>query len=255
MRIRAKRCRYAAELAEPGDRQAARATSPTALTRVQDVLGEHQDAVVADGWLAKTAPECSPAEAYALGMLAEIERGRERARPGRVRERVGRGARTASCGRGCDAAPRLVRAAGGVVTRPAPDGGVEVLVVHRPRYDDWSLPEGQGRARRVATRTPRVREVEEETGYRCTLGAELPTVRYLDRQGRQKQVRFWQMTVDAREPHWCAERRGRRAPLDFADGSRDTAQLRRRPPTRAQPRRSRCRADPPLTLARRGSLA
>jgi CHAD domain-containing protein len=45
-----------------------------ALARVQDVLGEHQDAVVADTWLAKTAPECSPPEAYALGMLAEIER-------------------------------------------------------------------------------------------------------------------------------------------------------------------------------------
>jgi CHAD domain-containing protein len=73
VRIRAKRCRYAAELAEPVIGKRARGLA-TALTRVQDVLGEQQDAVVADSWLAKTAPECSPAEAYALGMLAEIER-------------------------------------------------------------------------------------------------------------------------------------------------------------------------------------
>jgi hypothetical protein len=38
------------------------------------VLGEHQDAVIADSWLTKIAPGCNPAEAYALGMLAEIER-------------------------------------------------------------------------------------------------------------------------------------------------------------------------------------
>ena len=93
VRIRAKRCRYAAELVEPGDRPAARATSRARCARVQDVLGEHQDAVVADAWLAKAAPECSPAEAYALGMLAEIERGLAvRARAG-ARERVGRGPR------------------------------------------------------------------------------------------------------------------------------------------------------------------
>jgi CHAD domain-containing protein len=74
VRIRAKRCRYAAELASPVIGRPARNLAD-ALTRIQDVLGEHQDAVVADGWLSKSAPECSPAEAYALGMLAEIERG------------------------------------------------------------------------------------------------------------------------------------------------------------------------------------
>jgi CHAD domain-containing protein len=73
VRIRAKRCRYAAELAETVIGKPAHELA-TALTRVQDVLGEQQDAVVADSWLAKTAPECSPSEAYALGMLAEIER-------------------------------------------------------------------------------------------------------------------------------------------------------------------------------------
>ena len=74
VRIRAKRCRYASELASPVLGRPARNLA-AALTRVQDVLGEHQDAVVADGWLSKSAPECSSAEAYALGMLAEIERG------------------------------------------------------------------------------------------------------------------------------------------------------------------------------------
>jgi CHAD domain-containing protein len=74
VRIRAKRARYAAELATPVFGGPARRFAEQ-MAHVQDVLGEHQDAVVADRWLAKTAPECTPAEAYALGMLAEIERG------------------------------------------------------------------------------------------------------------------------------------------------------------------------------------
>ncbi len=74
VRIRAKRCRYASELSAPVVGRPARDFG-IALTRVQDVLGEHQDAVVAAAWLAKNAPECTAAEAYALGMLAEIERG------------------------------------------------------------------------------------------------------------------------------------------------------------------------------------
>jgi len=45
-----------------------------AMARIQDALGEHHDAVVGGAWLAKTAHECTPAEAYALGMLAEVER-------------------------------------------------------------------------------------------------------------------------------------------------------------------------------------
>jgi CHAD domain-containing protein len=74
VRIRAKRGRYAGEVAIPVIGRRARDFA-AAMAQVQDVLGEHQDAVVADAWLAKAAPECSPAEAYALGMLAEIERG------------------------------------------------------------------------------------------------------------------------------------------------------------------------------------
>jgi 8-oxo-dGTP diphosphatase len=91
-----------------------------------------------------------------------------------------------------------VRAAGGVITREG-DDGLEVLVVHRPRYDDWSLPKGKvdgGETDEAAA----VREVEEETGLVCELGEELPTVRYRDRNGRPKQVRFWRMHVIAQKP-------------------------------------------------------
>jgi 8-oxo-dGTP diphosphatase len=106
----------------------------------------------------------------------------------------------------------LVRAAGGLVTRPA-GAGVEVLVVHRPRYDDWSLPKGKADAGETDEEAAR-REVEEETGYVCALGDELTTVRYTDRRGRAKQVRYWHMTVEREaewepndevdERHWCS---------------------------------------------------
>jgi len=71
-RIRAKRARYATEAAIPVFGGRARALAK-AFESVQDVLGEHQDAVVARAWLVKTAGECPPDEAFAAGMLAEIE--------------------------------------------------------------------------------------------------------------------------------------------------------------------------------------
>ena len=87
-----------------------------------------------------------------------------------------------------------VQAAGGVVWRRTPASGIEVLLVHRPRYDDWSVPKGKldpGEDHPTAA----VREVEEETGLRCTLGPELLTTSYVDRKGRPKQVRYWAMTA------------------------------------------------------------
>jgi broad specificity phosphatase PhoE/8-oxo-dGTP pyrophosphatase MutT (NUDIX family) len=88
-----------------------------------------------------------------------------------------------------------VRAAGGVVLRSGADGtGPEVLVVHRPRYDDWSLPKGKldpGETWADAA----VREVHEETGVTARLGVELATTRYRDRAGRLKHVRWWTMPV------------------------------------------------------------
>jgi len=72
VRIRAKRCRYAAEACGPALGKAAKKFAK-AMADVQDVLGEHHDAVVSLAWLAKTAPECTSGQAYALGRLAEIE--------------------------------------------------------------------------------------------------------------------------------------------------------------------------------------
>jgi 8-oxo-dGTP diphosphatase len=84
-----------------------------------------------------------------------------------------------------------VKAAGGVVWRRGA-GGVEVVLVHRPRYDDWSLPKGKldpGESWEDAAR----REVLEEVGLACRLGPELPPVGYRDNKGRAKAVRYWLM--------------------------------------------------------------
>jgi 8-oxo-dGTP pyrophosphatase MutT (NUDIX family) len=86
-----------------------------------------------------------------------------------------------------------VRAAGGLVLRQGEDGESEILVVHRPAYDDWSFPKGKlepGETEEDAA----VREVEEETGLRCRLEHELATTRYRDGRGRRKTVRYWLMT-------------------------------------------------------------
>jgi CHAD domain-containing protein len=72
VRIRAKRCRYAAEAVEPAFGKPARKFA-LGIAAVQDNLGEHHDAVVATEWLTKTASECNTNEAYALGMLAQVE--------------------------------------------------------------------------------------------------------------------------------------------------------------------------------------
>jgi 8-oxo-dGTP pyrophosphatase MutT (NUDIX family) len=95
--------------------------------------------------------------------------------------------RTKDSGRG----QAEVEAAGGVVVREA-EGTLQVAVVHRSRYDDWSLPKGkliEGESAEEAA----LREVEEETGIRCELGEELAPAHYRDRKGRRKRVRWWRM--------------------------------------------------------------
>jgi 8-oxo-dGTP pyrophosphatase MutT (NUDIX family)/phosphohistidine phosphatase SixA len=94
---------------------------------------------------------------------------------------------------------QVIRAAGGVVWRHIESSGhdeaLEVAVIHRPRYDDWSIPKGKlasGESEIEAA----VREVMEETGFRVRLGRPLGQVRYLKRavQGqRPKVVRYWAM--------------------------------------------------------------
>jgi 8-oxo-dGTP diphosphatase len=91
-----------------------------------------------------------------------------------------------------------VSAAGGVVWRDG-GGGVEVLAVHRPRYDDWSLPKGK-LDRGESFEDAALREVEEETGIVARLGAELEPVRYRDDKGRGKLVRYWMMEVEEQGP-------------------------------------------------------
>jgi 8-oxo-dGTP pyrophosphatase MutT (NUDIX family) len=88
-----------------------------------------------------------------------------------------------------------VRAAGGLLQQVGADGVARVLVVHRPRYDDWSLPKGKVDPGETDEDCA-LREVEEETGLRCRLGRELPSTRYTDRKGRSKQVRYWVMEVE-----------------------------------------------------------
>ncbi len=121
-----------------------------------------------------------------------------------VPSEVGR-AGTSRSERGPGKAGRVVRSAGVVVLRPAGGGApgrsgtdaggpLEVLAVHRPRYDDWSLPKGKlerGEHPLVAA----VREVVEETGVRPLPGRRLPTVRYVDGEGRPKTVQWWLGTV------------------------------------------------------------
>jgi CHAD domain-containing protein len=74
VRKRAKRCRYAIEAVTPVVGKRAREFA-TRVADVQEVLGEHQDAVVARTWLGKAAADLSPQEAYAAGMLAGVELG------------------------------------------------------------------------------------------------------------------------------------------------------------------------------------
>lgn len=91
-----------------------------------------------------------------------------------------------------------VEAAGGIVTRDG-SGGREVLLVHRPRYDDWSLPKGKlapGEGHEAAA----LREVLEETGVACALTGSAGELRYQDRGGRLKRVAFYWMQPLAGDP-------------------------------------------------------
>jgi 8-oxo-dGTP diphosphatase len=87
---------------------------------------------------------------------------------------------------------RVVRAGGGVVIRKTPKGNLKILVAHRPKYKDWSLPKGKADKGEKPERTA-VREVLEETGFHCRIVAPLGTSRH-------------RMTNGIKEVHWFAMR-------------------------------------------------
>jgi 8-oxo-dGTP diphosphatase len=95
-----------------------------------------------------------------------------------------------------------ILAAGAVIWRPDPghDGGVEICLVHRPRYDDWSLPKGKLDPGEHLL-TGAVREVEEETGHRIVLDRPLPTQHY-EVNGLPKRVHYWAARADDDAPAW-----------------------------------------------------
>ena len=89
--------------------------------------------------------------------------------------------------------PEVV-AAGGVVRR---NGGV--MLVHRPKYDDWSLPKGKLEGDE-SLEDCALREVKEESGWDCDMGRPLGETRYTDGKGRPKVVHWFEM--------WARERGG-----------------------------------------------
>jgi 8-oxo-dGTP diphosphatase len=88
---------------------------------------------------------------------------------------------------------KLIKAAGAVAWRPGPDGTPEILLVHRRKYNDWSLPKGKVDPGEVLPVTA-VREVLEEGGARLALGRRLASVRY-NVGGRPKRVHYWSASV------------------------------------------------------------
>lgn len=97
-----------------------------------------------------------------------------------------------------------VRAAGALVWRVR-GGRLQVLLVHRPSYDDWSWPKGKQEPDEHLT-VCAVREVEEETGYRVVLGQPLASVRYqVNGGGKTKESHYWSATLERKGP-WAKAR-------------------------------------------------
>ena len=84
----------------------------------------------------------------------------------------------------------LIRAAGGLLWRRA-GSSWQIAVIHRPRYDDWTLPKGKLKSGETWSQAAQ-REVLEETGYAASLAGFAGAVAYTTAQG-PKLVRFWHM--------------------------------------------------------------
>ena len=83
----------------------------------------------------------------------------------------------------------MIRAAGALLWRDNSDLSIEVALIHRPRYDDWSLPKGKLEMGETALQCA-YREVHEETGIRATFTRQLGTVEY-EESGQEKRVKYW----------------------------------------------------------------
>jgi NTP pyrophosphohydrolase including oxidative damage repair enzyme len=112
---------------------------------------------------------------------------------------------------------RIVRAAGALVWREK-GGDLQVLLVHRPRYDDWSFPKGKLESGESLCACA-VREVAEETGVQVRLEQPLETVRYRLGDGTRKEVRYWAAReLDRGSPALAARGRIPRASRSEIDG-------------------------------------
>jgi 8-oxo-dGTP diphosphatase len=87
---------------------------------------------------------------------------------------------------------QAIRAAGGIVWRPAPEGRQEIVLVHRPEHDDWTLPKGKLVAGE-SIEEGALREVLEETGQECEIERPAGCTSYIDSRGRDKIVGYWIM--------------------------------------------------------------
>lgn len=190
LRVWSRRCRYAAEALATvlGRPAAALATSATAL---HVALGEANEAVE----VRREARSLHEAGLVSGRLAKAMRRHADDLQDGARREAVDALAAVLAAEdvTRTPASMQCSLAGGGVVWRPVPEGdGVEVIVVHRPRKGDWSLPKGRVRPGEAVATGAR-REIEEETGMVCTLGALLPPACYVDRRGRRKEVQFWAM--------------------------------------------------------------
>ena len=223
VRIRAKRARYAAEATIPVFGKDARRYGK-AMAKIQDVLGEHQDAVVARAWLTKTAGECPPDEAFAAGMLAADRSACGRCRPAPSSRPSGsRPHASHACWR-----LALIEAAGGVVVRGECATARRSARGAPTEVRRLEPAEGQARTRRVPRRRGAAARSRKRQPGSARSAPSSPRSSTGTGTSRPKRVRYWMMTPRRQGP-FEPERRGRRGPLDFASRSRDTALLRCRP--------------------------